>query len=389
MEVVVNMQFLVANQDTTAHIFGHTYRLKGIHNPLAGWQDILATDEASASELLQRHKKALSSATFNRNEATDLPLPLPSLDKIKNGAKILLLRSGGIGDHIMLLPALKAFKKALQNRSIKLFLAVQQDMFPIFQENNNIDQLYPLPVPLADLRDVDYIADFSGSLKEALKPDLHLTDYFMQTLHLDPDHVPDKRSHVSPKLSESLIMIELFNKLRIANPNHKIILLNWRASTHIKSLPPYLLSEVTKQSRDTIFLIVHPESLTRQTDEALLKHGVRAINMSSHMKNLYDYFTAVSLADAVICSDTSTYHIAALYNKYSLVITGPTYSVLTKYYPNCTALEAHYQGAYCTSPCGRVRGTCPEAQHHGTPFSPCLMSISPLDVAETFKQSIE
>jgi ADP-heptose:LPS heptosyltransferase len=289
----------------------------------------------------------------------------------------------------MLLPALKALKEALQNQSIKLFLSVQQDMFPIFQDNNHIDRLYPLPVPLADLRDMDYVADFSGSLKEALKWDLHLTDFFMQTLHLDPDHIPDKRGHISPKLSESPTIIELFNKLRIANPNHKIVLLNWRASTHIKSLPPYLLSEVTNQSKDKIFLVVHPESLTHQTDEALLKHGVRAINMSSHMKNLYDYFTAVALADEIICSDTSTYHIASLFDKPSLVITGPTYSVLTKYYPHCTALEAHYHGTHCTSPCGRVRGTCPEAQYLGTPFSPCLMSISPLDVVEIFKQRIE
>jgi ADP-heptose:LPS heptosyltransferase len=383
------MQFLVANQDTTARIYGHTYYLRSYHNPLAGWQDILATDEASASELLRRHKAILSSASFRPNDLDHLPVSLPPLDAIKNGSTILLLRSGGIGDHIMLLPALKALRNALQHRSISIHLAVQEDMFPIFQENIDIDTLRPLPLPVSELLDADYVVDFSGPLKEALNPDLHLTDYFIRTLRLDPDKIRVERSIVSSRLSRSLSIIELFRRLREANPNHAIIFLNWRASTHIKSLPPSLFSEITKKLKNTIFLVGHPESLSRQTDEALSEHGVHAINISSHMKNLYDYFTAVSLSDTLISSDTSTYHIASLYEKPSLVITGPTYSVLTKYYPNCTALAARYAGSHCSSPCGRVRGVCPEAQRLKTPFSPCLMSISPEGVAEAFNHCIE
>ena len=383
------MQFLVANQDTTACIYGHTYHLKGFHNPLAGWQDILATDEASASELLRQHKEMVSSATLNQNEIIRFPNLLPALDRIKNGDKILLMRSGGIGDHIMLLPAIKALRKALQHRSISIQLAVQKNMFPIFQENNNIDHLCPLPIPLSDLLDADYAVDFSGSLKEALNPDLHLTDYFMRTLRLDPDTIRIERSTVSSKLSGSLSIIQLFRRLREANPNHTIIFLNWRASTHIKSLPPSLFSEITKKLKNTLFLVGHPESLNHQTEKELLDHGVHAINISSHMKSLHDYFTAVSLSDTIISSDTSTYHIASLYEKPSLVITGPTYSVLTRYYPNCTALVARYHASHCTSPCGRVRGVCPEAERLKAPFSPCLMSISPEDMADTFDHCIE
>ncbi|MBN1850769.1 MAG: hypothetical protein JW932_19525 [Deltaproteobacteria bacterium] len=378
------MQFLVANHDTTARIFGHTYLLKGFRNPLADWKDILVADDAATSDLLRHHKESLSSAALDQDQIADLPAPLSSLDQIKNGNKILLLRSGGIGDHIMLLPALKAFRNRLKDQSVTIQLSVQEDMFPIFQGNNDIDHLYPLPLSLSDMLMADFFIDFSGSLEKALNNDLHLTDYFMRAFHLNRHGAYDMNGLVSGNLSNSSLIITLFSRLKKMNPGRRIIFLNWRASTRIKSLPPYLFAEITKQSKDIIFVAGHPNSFASITDEEISKHNLQAINISSHLKTLYDYFTAVSLSDMVICSDTSTYHIASLYQKPSMVITGPTYPVLTKYYPRCIAIEARYHGDLCQAPCGRVRGECPEAQRLKTPFSPCLMSISPREVASEY-----
>ena len=48
------MQFLVANKEANAEIFGNSYHLRPVNSPLAGLRDILVTDNGSAAELLKR-----------------------------------------------------------------------------------------------------------------------------------------------------------------------------------------------------------------------------------------------------------------------------------------------------------------------------------------------
>jgi len=370
------MIFLTVNYDSTANIYGHTYNLRSSNNPLADLQDILVADNGSASELLERHNGILATANFAYDEINGFPKLLDKLEDVSKNSKILLLRSGGIGDHIMLLPALAGLKKAVSDLNIELWLSVQEDMFPIFKYESSIDRLLPLPLPMTNLMEADYYMDFSGHLDEAVNPNQHLTDYFLKKLGINPLSLQIDDVRLPMDIICSKNIINLFDRLRRMNPNSQIVLLNWFASTHIKSLPPSIHSSLSKEFKDTIFIVSHPESSNYETERDIVNCNIKAINISFHMKSLYDYFTAISLSDAVVCSDTSTYHIASFYGKPSLVIIGPTYSILTKYYPQCSFVEAHYRGDLCASPCGRTKGMCPESKQLGTPYSPCLMSIS-------------
>jgi hypothetical protein len=383
------MQFLVAKQPVRANIFGHLYDLTPVHTPGATLRDILVTDDGSAHELLAKHREILASATFDEDKANGFPKPLGNLEQIPSGSKVLILRCGGIGDHIMLTPALKALRERLPDRSIKIWLAVQKDMFMIFEGNPYIDRLYPLPVPMAELLEADYVVDFPASLDEALQPNSHLTDYWLKCLGLDPVSVHNKAPCILPHLLTSKRIIDSFSQLRRRHPQKLFVLLNWFASTHIKSLPPSIFSVLTKEFSDFVFLVAHPESLNSATEADLKEQQIKAINLSSQMETLYDYFTAVHLSDAVVCADTSTYHISSSYRKPSLVVIGPTYSILTKYYPNCLFVEAKYEGKTCTSPCGRTKGACPEAELLGTPYSPCLLSLSLNSIIDQFHQLID
>ena len=383
------MHFLVVKQPVQANIFGHSYQLVPAHTPGATLKDILVADDGSAYELLAKHGEILASATFTEDRVNGFPKPVPNLEEIPSGSKVLMLRSGGIGDHIMLTPALKALRERLPDRSIKLLLAVQRQMFPVFERNPYINRLYPLPVPMADLIEIDFVTDFPGALDAALGPDLHLTDYRLECLSLDPASVHNKVPYLSPHLFTSKPIIDSFDQLRQRYPQKLFVLLNWFASTHIKSLPPSIFSTLTNEFSDIVFLVAHPESLSPATEDDLREQRIKAINLSSEMKTLYDYFTAIHLSDAVICADTSTYHIASIDLKPSLVVIGPTYSILTKYYPNCLFVEAKYEGKTCTSPCGRTKGSCPEAKLLGTLYSPCLLSLPTDGIIDRFSQLID
>lgn len=383
------MQFLVVRQQVKANIFGQSYELCPIDSPYCRSKDILVADDGTAQELFQRHKGVLSLASFEKDEVPNFPKPLCDLGQIEEGSTILLLRSGGIGDHIMFMPALNRFRKALAKKAVKLWLAMQKDMFPIFMNNPFVDRLCPLPIRLSEFLQADYVVDFSGCLDDAIGPDLHLTDYYTERLGLEPG-VSCKEEHIHGQiLDPSLRVNEQFQELRHANPKRLFVLLNWFASTHIKSLPPSILSTLTKEFADIAFLVAHPQSLNGATEDNLKEHKINAINISSQMENLYDYFTAIRLSDAVICSDTSAYHIASLYGKPSVVVTGPTYPVLTKYYPYCSFVRSNYKGETCASPCGRTKGTCPEAGLLGTAFSPCLASMSARRINEGFQRVVD
>jgi ADP-heptose:LPS heptosyltransferase len=326
--------------------------------------------------------------SFDTSALPDFPVKPETIEQIGPGSKVLIIRAGGLGDHVMLLPALQAFRKSL-HPTVEVWLVTQRDMFPVFEGNSCVDQLYPLPTPLSELLEADYVVDFSGPLNEALGPNLHLTDFFAKKLMLDPETVRNEACVVSKALESSNAVSRLYAELRSDNPGRSIIVLNWFASTHIKSLPPHLLSNLTKEFPEVVFLVAHPEFSNKATEHDLKAHNFRAINLSSRMKSLHDYFTAVRLSDAVICSDTSTYHIASLYDIPSLVLIGPTYSILTKYYYCCSFIEAHYVGNTCNSPCGRSKGDCTEAKKLGTPYSPCLLSISENIVHDKFRELMD
>lgn len=369
------MQFLVVNQECTANIFGHTYKLNPIDNPAAGLNDILVADDHSAFELLKKHREILATATFSREEIEGFPIPIGNLAEIPPGSKILILRSGGIGDHVMLTPALKAFRERLSDRGLTLWLSVQEDMFPIFDGLSYIDQLHPLPIPMSVFLQADYFADFSGSGTDAIRPNVHLTDYYMKCLGLDSTLHYNRMPFVSPHLNNSKTIIELFGRMKKAFPKHLFVLLNWFASTDIKSVPPSIFTTLTSKYPEIVFLVAHQESLSDKTAENLKENHIKAINISQHMRTFYDYFTTIYMSDAVICADTSMYHIASLYRKPSIVIIGPTYPILTRYYPQCHFINDSFKGKHCTSPCGRTKGTCPEAHERGTSYSPCLLSV--------------
>ena len=380
------MQFLVVKQTCTADIYGHTYTLNAIDSPESGLNDILVVDDYSAFELTNKHQGVLATASFDSDKIKGFPAPLRNLAEIPPNSSIIILRSGGIGDQIMLTPALKALHEKLSDRAPTLSLSVQEDRFPIFRGLPYIDQLFPLPLPMSDFLKADYYADFSDKGAKAAMPDDHMIDIHMKLMGLDPSSHNNKLPTVSQKLVTSSRIIELFHQIIKTFPKRLLVLLNWFASTHVKSLPPSMFASLTREFPEIVFLVAHPRSDHAKTDADLEKNQINAVNISNYMKSLYDYFTAIHLSDAVICSDTSVYHIASIYQKPSIVIIGPTYPILTSYYPKCSYVNASYKGKNCASPCGRTRESCPEAIESDEPYSPCLLSIPQYVMHEAFRK---
>ena len=108
------MRFLCVNRSTRANIFGQDYRLKPLNPKIGNLEDILVTDNFSANELLTRHPDILVQVNVDRSKCDKFPRSVNDLKDIAKKGKILILRNGGIGDHVLLLPALKIFRKIME-----------------------------------------------------------------------------------------------------------------------------------------------------------------------------------------------------------------------------------------------------------------------------------
>lgn len=384
------MKFLAVNQETTANIYGHTYKLKPVVSPIAGLKDILVADDGSASELLRRHKDILSAVSFAREKIDGFPLPLSNLEKIPEGSKILILRSGGIGDHIMLTPALRGLKEKLANRSVELWLAVQKEMFPIFVGSPFIDQLQPLPLTMDELLKADYFVDFSEPMQNSNFNRRHPTDYYCDFLGIKSNEMISKAPYLCQSAVESSPIIQRLKELKDDYKGRPLILIQWQASVQMRTFPPNKLAALTHNFRRFTFIVAHHRLQADKTDQVLQAENINAINISYQMEELTDFIAAVGYADMVISTDSSAYHIASAFNKPSLALFGPIASNLrTRYYPRVVSLDADYNGKTCKSPCSLHKGACPEAERFGTPYSPCLMSISEKAIHEKFQELVD
>ena len=383
------MKFLVSNCESTANIYGHTYRLRPFNSSLADLNDILVTDNGTASELLVRHNDILAEASFDTSDIDGFPQKLNNLNLIPSGSKVVVLRSGGIGDHVMFMPALRALKRLLPHSDIEIWLAIQKDMFTLFKGQRFIDKLFPLPLPMTNLLEADYYVDFSDSIHESDFNTQHPADCYMSSFGLKPCETAEKSISLNLNGSRSRLITQLFNVIKEEYKDRPLILMQWLASVNLRSLPPESLSALTRKNRDFLFISAHHHTQAKRSAGDITTADMNVIDISCHIRDLSDFITAVNMSDGVISTDSSAYHVAAALDKPALAIFGPITSGLrTSYYPKVVSIDAHYKGNTCSSPCYTHKGVCREVKLMGTPYSPCLLSISESLIHDKFRELV-
>ena len=176
-----------------------------------------------------------------------------------------------------------------------------------------------------------------------------------------------------------------------------MVYLNGLASDVLRDLPLDIMRVWPDNYDDILFVVPHGyvERWCKQDEQALKADNICLIDTGDSMAG---YITALNTCDAVITADTSTYHLAAALQKPALVLFGPVGSRLrTAYYPHVQALDAHYTGRTCRSPCGKsmysefygghIDGEkrCPEAVSCKMSFSPCLASFDSEKLIDAFE----
>jgi ADP-heptose:LPS heptosyltransferase len=380
------MRFLCVRQPTRANIFGQEYDLKPLDSRLENIQDILVTDNFSAAELLSNHPDILAGVSLDRKRCAGFPKVIDRLEDIDAPGRILIIRNGGIGDHVLFLPALRVFRNVFPKGS-EICLSTQKEKHPIFRNNNAIDRLLPLPLPMDFLLEVDYLIDFSERDDLEDFHNLHMTDYFLNFLGIDYTRVPDKTPRIDWDPAGAPEVLTVFDDARKTENDKPIVLLNWTASNALRQLPPDGLLFLVNVFPGIRFVVAQQRSLSDQTEEYLERHRIDVLNVTPYMEDLAAYMTALLLCDAVVTTDTGAVHLAEALAKPCLVLYGPTRDELwIRYYRNVYPLRAEYKGDTCQSPCGLLKSTsgCSESRLKKSSYSPCLLGITRERIQDAF-----
>lgn len=382
------MHFFAVNQPAQANIFGQDYRLKPLDPRLENLEDILVTDDFSASELFTRHRGLLLEVKFDIQSFKAFPRMVDKLSDIKTGGRVLVVRNGGIGDHVLFLPALGVFREILPDNS-EIWLSTQKEKHPIFYNNDNINKLYPMPLGLDTLLNADYLIDSSGRSDSYEFAHFHMTDYFLNFLQIDYSKIKNKAPTMKWDRKRSHKIFNLFEAARKENPLKPTVLLNWKASNSLRDLPPDKLLFLVESFKDVLFVVAQFKTFAEDTARLVKEYNSRVLDCSPYMGSLEDYITTIANCDAVVSTDTGTGHLAEALRKPSLVIYGPINDDLRiRYYNKAYAIGAEYSGTTCQSPCGlsKSKGGCPESLLMGTSHSPCLLSIPNEKIYQCFEK---
>lgn len=283
--------------------------------------------------------------------------------------KILIWRTGGMGDLCFITPNLKHIKNTYKNSKI-IFGCGHRFSYGMINQPH-IDELIQLPIDKKYMDEADYYLMFEGIIEN--NPEAHqknaydlFSERFGFTLK-EEDKLPvlgicEKNLHSAKTL---------FADNNSKTDSMKVVGLGLKASHIIRSIVPKTLHEIMAiliQNNTRVALIGSKDEAEIANMLPLSGHPM-VIPCYKYSEDYRDAIAQISLVDGLIGPDSSPIHIAAAFKKPIVGLFGAFPSSLRmRYYKNATGLDARL-------PCGPCFmhgiGTC-EYSHPSTKEPMCM-----------------
>ena len=307
-----------------------------------------------------------------------------------NGKSLLIWRTGGIGDIIVIQSVVKQLKERFPNVSIT-FSTIEKNM-PILAswDKGLIDRVTTLPFSLDVLKDHDYHMTFEGIIercKEAEKENCYDIYNRVASQKYDPDKY-------NPTIKSDHILDKTIERLSIPE---KTVALQTRASSILRTMPPEIMIDIINILHEKGYNvgIIDSQLYSSSIDKlisAMIIDKQRMVNLSSASKTILHGVSLMNKCIGAICIDSAFSHIAAALGKPVVTVYGPFKGkVRMKYYKNVDLVEPEDDWNDCGKyPCffhdDRL-SQCPYIERKERPG--CMLSIKAKDVVEKFINLLE
>jgi ADP-heptose:LPS heptosyltransferase len=317
-----------------------------------------------------------------------------------NSKKLLVWRTGGIGDLLFITPSLYRLHQKFSGLEVKL--ACSKKYLPLFKDHPLlIDKCaHALPFNANLLTWADYHIHFEGIIESGGRAKyIHAIDLFAEYFHLQNEIPMDLRRPILPAIDSVEDFRTISKAIKKSTINLKLptILFQYKASSPVRTFPKRRIIELAKIiaiENNWNAIVVDSPHEAPEINKLINQAGnpPRLYNAASWVKSIRDTIALVSLVDILVVPDSALCHIAgaANMNKPTIALYGPFPSfVRTSYYPKCIALDA--DNGCQLNPCFQHGHTpCKNATESGE--SPCFKSIKTktiLTLLKTMVQALE
>lgn len=296
----------------------------------------------------------------------------PYLGQDLSGKKILVWRTGGIGDLLFIQPNLRKLKEWYPDCYVTFACARQyQSMVETWDE---VDKLIDLPFPARFLTEADYHIIFEGVIERCKEAETtNAYKLFSKWLNIEvPEEELVPKQKTRPKTDEEVLKIikEKFN----LEPKEYIVA-SLRSSAIIRTPDPQVTCNILSKLIEKGYKIVLTDSakhseLLDGTIKKFLSDSTNVFNFAPYSKELSSTISLIKFSRLVIAPDTSLVHLAAALDVPCFGIYGPfPGKIRLSTYPKADWIEGNIE----CSPCF-THGSKP-CKNNINGFSKCFYNI--------------
>lgn len=305
--------------------------------------------------------------------------PFESVERPYNGEhltnkRIIVFRTGGIGDIFFLNPVLRYLKRRYPGCYIKVASGCKQPL----ENLPEINELYDMPFNAKLIDDVDYTIFFQGiieSSNEASKK-THAVDMFFSYFKIDSIHFPieDKKPQLFFKKEETEWRDRILQGLGINDENY-VIGIQMETSAPLRNFPKEKLKtviDILAKEKDVKIALVGAKQ--QETIGKFYKGNSENVILVTDF-NVREAIILATRYDIIVSPDTFMVQVAGALDKPLVGLYGPFPSeVRMKYFKNAIGLDP----SVVCSPCFKHDF---RACIKGHP-SPCFTQVKPEDVLQ-------
>jgi len=318
-------------------------------------------------------------------------------------SKLLIWRSGGIGDLLFIQPHLRYLKNKYPDCHISF--ATSERFLPLVRSWDCVDESFSFPMSIEDFNSANYHLTFEGAIERTEEAEnVNCYEVFGRWMGIDTpisDMVPVL--NVDPDIESRVQDILESNNIDL----DKLICVQVRTSAPIRTPPSEFWQQLLGQLLDKGYYLAFTDSpenhyamnvFLKMAFKGVVRRS-KIVNFCEHSINITYSAALAKLSKLVIAPDSSLIHIAAAVGTPAFGIYGPfpgsirmsTYQNSKWIEPNLTPI-CEYSGKYC---CIHGHLPCPSASpptHRtflDTGSSPCFDYISPHEAEQLIIHMLE
>lgn len=283
---------------------------------------------------------------FQSTAKVDIYKQLKNLDKDEISLAIIGAVGKSIGEMVASSTAVRILhsklKEVYKKINIDIYLDASNNSFysrdkQIFQDQDFIREVFPLSLNVKKFCTYDYFIDNSSVMtKSSYFKELNCIDAWLHKFGIDYERVPNNLKYNELHLKDYEPDETLLKKLNDAKQRGKLLLFHPYSANIQKSIPQMAALKILKKLLEKLegYTIVTTIKVDPKFDD------IRVLDLSKESKTFNDFSFIVSNMDAIVSSQTSTYHISDAFMIPTVVIFTKT-NILKeiKYYRYVKSIE--------------------------------------------------